>query len=138
MIRRFVESDRKGVIDLWSECRLTRPWNDPSRDIDRKMGRDPEGFLVSIDGDEIVGSVMVGYDGHRGWINYLAVRPSHQRRGIAKALMQAAERHLTELDCPKVNLQMRSDNEGATAFYESIGYHPDDVASYGRRLIADV
>lgn len=122
---------------MWQECGLTRPWNDPNRDIDRKLATDPAGLLVAVDDDVIIGSVMVGYDGHRGWVNYLAVSPSRHRGGVGRRLMDAAEQYLLDRGCPKLNLQIRTSNDAAIGFYESLGYATDDVVSMGKRLIAD-
>jgi ribosomal protein S18 acetylase RimI-like enzyme len=118
-------------------CQLTRPWNDPYRDIDRKLARDASNLVVlHVDG-ELVGSVMVGYDGHRGWINYLAVHPDHQRQGLGRLLVGEAESRLRELGCAKVNLQIRASNKIAIEFYRYVGYAIDDVISMGRRLEHD-
>ena len=136
-IRTFRADDRDTVVALWERCDLTRPWNDPHHDVDRKLERDPDGFLVGCVGDRVVASVMVGYDGHRGWINYLAVDPDARGAGHGRAVMRAAEAHLLALGCPKVNLQIRTSNPDAAQFYEAIGYTPDDVVSMGRRLIDD-
>jgi ribosomal protein S18 acetylase RimI-like enzyme len=125
------------VIALWQACDLTRPWNNPALDIARKLTTQPELFFVIDDGDALVATAMVGYDGHRGWVNYLAVAPSHRRRGLARRLMAAAERALTERGCPKLNLQVRSSNAEVLAFYARLGYARDDVVSLGRRLIPD-
>ena len=136
-IRSFLPADRNEVIDLWHTCGLVRPWNDPQRDLDRKLARDPELLLVGeIDG-VVVATVMAGYDGHRGWLNYLAVAPTHQGTGIGRALIDDAERRLVDLGCPKVQLQVRLDNTDAVAFYERLGYAPYDVVDLGKRLIAD-
>ena len=136
-IRLYREPDRDAVIALWERCDLTRPWNDPAADVSRKLERDPEGFLVGTVDGTVVASVMVGYDGHRGWINYLAVDPDARGAGHGRAVMRAAEAHLSALGCPKVNLQIRTSNLDAVRFYESIGYARDDVVSMGRRLIDD-
>lgn len=136
-IRPFAVSDMDEVIDLWRRAGLVHPTNDPRRDIERKMADSPWGFLVAVDDTAIIGSVMVGYDGHRGWINYLACHPDHRRTGIATELMSAARELLLARGCPKINLQVRSGNEEAQAFYESLGYSEDSVASFGLRLIAD-
>ena len=85
-----------------------RPWNDPRTDIERKLRVDPELFLVAVEEDLVVGSVMAGYEGHRGWINYLAVDPSRRRQGLGTRLMDEAEGLLAERGCPKINLQIRS------------------------------
>jgi ribosomal protein S18 acetylase RimI-like enzyme len=136
-IRTFVESDEKVVIALWSRCGLLRPWNDPRKDIVRKLQVQRELFLVGILDGVVVATVMAGYDGHRGWINYLAVDPAHRRMGLGKALMVQAERRLRELGCPKINLQVRRENIEATAFYSHLGFREDDVVSYGKRLEGD-
>jgi ribosomal protein S18 acetylase RimI-like enzyme len=124
-------------VRLWSVCGLVRPWNDPDRDIDRKLARDPENLLIVEHDGEVVGSVMVGYEGHRGWVNYLAVHPDHQSRGLGRRLMVRAEEILGQLGCAKVNLQVRSSNEAAIGFYRRIGYSVDDSVSMGRRLEVD-
>lgn len=136
-IRSYEAADEAAVIALWHACGLTRPWNDPKRDIERKLTTQPEMFFVVSDGDELVATAMVGYDGHRGWINYLAVAESHRRRGVGRMLMTEAERALTERGCPKLNLQVRSTNTEVLAFYERLGYGRDDVVCFGRRLIPD-
>ena len=133
-IRVFVEADTDAVIDLWQLANLTHPNNDSALDIKRKMNDSPWGFLVAMDGKTIIGSIMVGYDGHRGWINYLACHPNHRRHGVAKSLMNEAKKLLLERGCPKINLQVRSGNESAVKFYESIGYLDDNVTSFGLRL----
>ena len=134
-IREFQEQDREAVIALWKACDLTRPWNNPELDIDRKLADSPWGLLVLTDEDEtVIGSVMLGYDGHRGWINYLAAAPTRRREGIASKLMARAEQILLERGCPKVNLQVRLGNDDAAAFYMQRGYQNDKVTSYGFRL----
>ncbi len=124
-------------MSLWSICELTRPWNDPNRDIDRKLARDAENLLVLDDDGRLIGSVMVGYEGHRGWVNYLAVHPDRRRQGLGRLLMDAAERRLRDLGCPKVNLQVRASNEAAKDFYRRIGYSVDEAVSFGKRLEHD-
>ena len=136
-IRPFAVTDTDEGVALWEECGLVRPWNDPRKDIERKLRVQPELFLVAQDGTEVVGSVMAGFDGHRGWIYYLAVAASHQRLSLGRALMQQAEKSLVELGCPKVNLMVRSTNEAVIGFYRRLGYEQDDVVSMGKRLIAD-
>lgn len=136
-IRRFEERDRAAVIALWQRCELTRPWNDPDRDIDRKLTVQPELFCVGEVDGHVVASVMAGFDGHRGWVNYLAVDPSHRGRGYARGLVEHVEGALEAAGCPKVNLQIRSSNAAVLAFYASLGYVVDDAVSMGKRLIAD-
>ena len=136
-IRAFVEADETRVIDLWARCGLLRPWNDPQQDIARKLRVQRELFLVGeIDG-RIVGVVMAGYEGHRGWVNYLAVEPELRGRGLGRQLMLAIERLLGERGCPKVSLQIRRGNRDVVRFYESLGYAEDDVVSMGKRLVRD-
>jgi ribosomal protein S18 acetylase RimI-like enzyme len=125
------------VIDLWRDCGLTRPQNDPHKDIQRKLRVQAEMFLVATIDGRIVGSVMAGYEGHRGWVNYLAVSPEHRRCGIGRMLMAEAQRLLAAAGCPKINLQVRSDNAAVIAFYRAIGYAVDDVVSLGKRLAHD-
>lgn len=136
-IRPFTEADTSAVVDLWKLCDLTRPWNDPTKDITRKLTVQPELFLLAEQEGRIVGSVMAGYEGHRGWINYLAVHPDYRRAGLGRQLMAAAEKRLLNLGCPKINLQVRTSNAAAIGFYQSIGFAQDEVISYGKRLIPD-
>jgi ribosomal protein S18 acetylase RimI-like enzyme len=136
-IRPYDPADQPEVIALWRACGLTRPWNDPARDIERKLTVQPELFLVGIAHGRIVGTVMAGYDGHRGWINYLAVEPASRRQGRGQALMHEAQQGLSRLGCPKINLQVRAGNAEALAFYQALGYDLDDVVSLGKRLEHD-
>jgi ribosomal protein S18 acetylase RimI-like enzyme len=136
-IRPFRESDEGAVIALWEACGLTRPWNDPRKDIARKLTVQREWFLVGTMGERVVASVMVGYDGHRGWVNYLAVAPDVRRQGCARRLMAEVERLLLGAGCPKVNLQIRTSNVAVMAFYRRLGYMDDDVVSFGKRLVVD-
>lgn len=136
-IRAFRETDTDDVVALWERAGLTRPWNDPHRDVARKLTVQPEMFLVAEEGGALVGSAMFGYDGHRGWVNYLGVDPGHRGRGIARALMAEGERLLRDLGCPKLSLQVRADNTAAMTFYDALGYTRDDVVCYGKRLVVD-
>jgi ribosomal protein S18 acetylase RimI-like enzyme len=136
-IRAFQPEDEAAVVALWQECELTRPWNDPHKDIARKLTVQPELFVVGIEGGELIASAMFGFEGHRGWVNYLAVSPAHQRRGHARTLMRWGEQALQARGCPKINLQIRSSNAAVIAFYKTLGYAADDVVSLGKRLISD-
>jgi ribosomal protein S18 acetylase RimI-like enzyme len=136
-IRPFVRDDTEAVVALWEACGLVRPWNDPRKDIERKLQVRAEMFLVAVEDGVIVGSVMAGYEGHRGWINYLAVESSRRRQGLGTRLMAEAERLLEGSGCPKINLQIRSENADVIAFYRALGYEADDVVSLGKRLIPD-
>lgn len=128
---------------LWRQAGLVVPWNDPYQDIERKLTVQPELFLVADlagrVGDEavVVGTAMVGYDGHRGWVNYLAVDESCRGGGLGSGLMREAERLLAERGCPKLNLQVRSSNAGVIEWYRTLGYEPDNAVSLGKRLIPD-
>ena len=137
-IRQYEDSDRQQVIALWKELELVVPWNDPDKDIDRKLSVDPNTFFVGEVGGELMATMMVGYDGHRGWVNYLAVSLSQQRRGYASKLMAYAEEILIAKGCPKLNLQVRGTNKKVLCFYESIGYIDDRAVSLGKRLIPDI
>lgn len=136
-IRSYQSEDRDDVIGLWQQCGLVVPQNDPDKDIARKLKVNPEWFLVGELDGRIVASCMAGYEGHRGWINYLAVSPEYRRRGFGRQIMAEAERLLRAAGCPKINLQIRSSNKDVIAFYRSIGFAVDDVVSMGRRLDPD-
>ena len=137
IIRAFQPVDQAAVIALWEECKLTRPWNDPHKDIARKLAVQPELFLVGTIDDAVMASVMAGYEGHRGWMNYLAVAPRHRGRGFGRALVEHVERLLLERGCPKVGLLVRNSNKEAAEFYRRLGYAQDESISLGKRLIAD-
>jgi ribosomal protein S18 acetylase RimI-like enzyme len=115
-IRPYAEHDRREIIDLWRSCDLIKPWNDPIRDIARKLSVDPERFLVAEIDDHVIDSIMFGYDGHRGWINYLAVSRPHRRQGYGALLMARAESMLRQTGCPKINLQLRTSNASTIGF----------------------
>jgi len=136
-IRAFRPADEQAVVALWHECGLTRPWNDPHRDIARKLTEQPELFLVGTVKKRIVASAMAGFDGHRGWVYYLAVATGNRRKSLGRELMQEIERRLTERGCPKINLQVRSSNAEVIEFYRRLGYVQDEVVSLGKRLIPD-
>jgi ribosomal protein S18 acetylase RimI-like enzyme len=138
-VRPFHPADQSVVVGLWEACGLTRPWNDPARDIDRKLTTQPELFLVGEDETgTVVATGMVGYDGHRGWVHYLAVAPSRRGERLGRALMAEAERLLVERGCPKLNLMVRGGNENVVGFYRAIGYGIDDVVLMSKRLIPDI
>ncbi len=137
MIRSFRVEDTDDAVRLWTDCGLVRPWNDPRRDIERKLAAQPELFLVGELDGELVATAMVGYDGHRGWINYLAVDPAQQRRSFGRAMMAEAERLLAERGCPKVNMQIRAGNEKVIGFYRGLGYGEEQAVTLGKRLGLD-
>jgi len=125
------------VIALWQKCDLTRPHNDPHKDIARKMKVNPELFLIGLEGDKVVATAMGGYDGHRGWVNYVGVDPDYQRKRIGQQIMQAVEKALLAKGCPKFNLLVRTDNLSAIEFYRSLGFNQEDCVEMGKRLIPD-
>jgi ribosomal protein S18 acetylase RimI-like enzyme len=136
-IRTYQPEDEAAVVDLWKRCGLTRPWNDPHKDIRRKLRVRPDWFLVGVVREEIVATAMVGYDGHRGWVYYLGVAPEHRHKGYGRFLMERAESLLREENCAKINLQVRSENEEAIEFYRRLGFAMDEVLSMGKRLEPD-
>jgi len=136
-IREYKQKDEHQVIELWLACKLVVPWNNPKLDIKRKLKVNPELFLVGEINNKIIASVMGGYEGHRGWINYLAVLPEYQGKGYAKDIMFAIEQKLKNIGCPKINLQIRSNNENVIKFYESIGYFDEHMTSMGKKLSED-
>ena len=135
--RPYEEADQGAVVALWRECGLVAPQNDPVKDIRRKLHVRRDLFLVGLLGARLVGTVMAGYEGHRGWINYLAIATDCRRRGFGRCLMEEAETLLRAAGCPKINLQVRSSNSDVIGFYKSIGYAVDDVVSMGKRLEED-
>ena len=137
VIRPYREDDEASVLALWEACRLIVPQNDPRKDIRRKLGVNPEWFLVGELEGCLIATCMAGYEGHRGWINYLAVAPSIRRQGLAREIMAEAERLLRAVGCPKINLQVRSTNLEVIRFYETIGFKVDEVTSMGKRLEVD-
>lgn len=143
VLREYAPADEDAVVALWHETGLTRPWNDPRADIRRKLTVQPELFLVAVEqpddgtAETVVGTVMAGYDGHRGWLYYLASAPSHRGLGVGRTLVTEAERLLEAMGCPKVQLMVRPGNEIVFAFYDGAGYERFDIAMTGKRLIID-
>jgi len=137
IIRSYCDSDKDEIIQLWEKCDLVVPWNDPRSDIKRKLSIQPELFIVGYVDNKIIATAMVGYEGHRGWVNYLAVEPKYRRNGFGKQMMEEAERRLLKLGCPKLQVQVRATNSGVIKFYRKLGYNIDDVVNIGKRLISD-
>ena len=137
IIRPYLESDLDDLIALWELCDLTRPWNNPEIDIFRKLAQRDQLFILAVKDDQLIATVMGGYDGHRGWVNYLAVHPHFQRNGVATALIQQLEKRLIALGCPKLQLLIRQDNIDVQNFYEQLGYEEVEVICLGKRLITD-
>ena len=131
-IRRFQQSDRGHLIDLWQSVFPHDPaHNEPSSVIDAKLAVDDLIFIAETE-EELIGACLVGYDGHRGWLYAVAVAPSHRRKGIGVKLVKHALQALSQLGCIKVNLQIRSTNTGVAAFYKSLGFATEDRLSMGR------
>jgi len=135
--RQFHPDDTEQTVALWQACGLTRPWNDPHRDIERKLQQEPELFIVAERDGLLLGSVMAGYDGHRGWIYFLSVLPQYQSQGLGKKLVQQAEQRLRSKGCPKIQLMIRLDNSSVQDFYCALGYEQAEVVVLGKRLIED-
>jgi ribosomal protein S18 acetylase RimI-like enzyme len=133
-VRSYQTSDQSAVIDLWHRCNLVAPQNEPQKDIEMKCKVQADLFFVGTISSHIVATVMAGYDGHRGWIYYLAVDPDYQRQQIGRRMMEKAESALQTMGCPKINLQVRTSNQAVIAFYERLGYSNDDVIGLGKRL----
>lgn len=137
-LRPYAPADEPAVLALWAAGDLLRPQNDPRRDIARKLRVNPEWFLVAeAAAGRLVGVVMAGYEGHRGWLNYLAVDPAHRRAGVGRALVARAEALLRAAGCPKINLQVRPENRAVLAFYARLGWQVEGAVSLGKRLVTD-
>ena len=136
-VRPFQLKDSDEVIALWKRCNLVVPANDPVKDIQRKLKVDPDLFLVGLHDGKVVASVMGGYDGHRGWLNYVAVCPDHRRKGFGRIIMEEIEKKIREKGGAKINLQVRKSNLDVIAFYNALGFAMDDVVGMGKRLEFD-
>lgn len=134
-IRAYRENDEAAVAALWRKAfAYTPPWNVPEEDIARKLAVQPELFFVAESGGQIIGTAMAGYDGHRGWVYYVAVSPKHRRQGVGTALMRRTEQALAAIGCPKLNLQVRGGDHEAVTFYRRLGYEVEDRVSMSKRL----
>jgi ribosomal protein S18 acetylase RimI-like enzyme len=127
-------ADAREVIALWEACGLTRPWNDPAADFARAVAGPASAVLLLQEGDALAAGVMVGFDGHRGWVYYLAVAPERRRAGLGRTMMDAAETWLRARGAPKIQLMVREDNEAALGFYEALGLERQKVVTLGRFL----
>ena len=136
-IRPFQSDDEEAVVELWTNCGLVVPWNNPHYDVAHKVKVQADMFLVAFLNERLVATFMTGYDCHPGWIYYLAVHRDHQGRGIGKSMMDEAEDRLRAAGCSKINLQVRSTNTKVIGFYKNIGFKEDDVVSLGKRLGSD-
>jgi len=137
LIRPLKEGDEEALVSLWNMCKLSVPWNNPYKDIVRKLKVQADLFLVGYLEDKLIASVMAGYDGHRGWINYFAVHPDFQARGYGKQLMDNVENGLRELGCPKINLQIREGNDKVLTYYQKLGFVEEKRINMGKRLEDD-
>lgn len=137
IIRPFTTDDQAEVVDLWQRCELIVPWNDPVKDIERKLQIQPELFVVGIRESKLIASAMAGYDGHRGWIYYLAVDPDHRGRGYGGRLVDHLSAELRTLGCPKLNIMVRTANREVIQFYQKLDFKGDEVICLGKRLITD-
>lgn len=128
------DADIPAVIALWERCELTRPWNEPQADIARARGKSNSDILVGRSGSTIVASVMVGHDGHRGWVYYVAVDPDQHCKGYGRAIMTAAEDWLRQRGVEKVQLLVRPDNTRVQAFYETLDYKEQERVVFAKWL----
>jgi ribosomal protein S18 acetylase RimI-like enzyme len=128
------DADVAGVVALWQACHLTRPWNDPATDIALARRGSNATVLIGRGDGLIVATVLVGHDGHRGWVYYLAVDPDHRRKGYGRVMMHAAENWLRETGIEKLQLMVRADNTQVHAFYQSLGYFPQERVTFAKWL----
>jgi ribosomal protein S18 acetylase RimI-like enzyme len=130
----LADADIPAVVALWERCGLTRPWNDPQADIARARGKANSEILVGRNAEAIVATVMVGHDGHRGWVYYVAVDPDHQKTGYGRAIMTAAENWLRDCGVEKLQLLVRADNTRVQSFYETLDYVQQERVIYAKWL----
>lgn len=128
------DNDVAAVVALWQRCELTRPWNDPAADIALARRGPNSTILIGRDGETIIATAMVGHEGHRGWVYYVAVDPDHRGKGFGRAMMNAAEDWLRKAGMAKLQLLVRSENTKVQAFYESIGYVAQERVMYAKWL----
>ncbi len=135
--RAITDADVESVVALWRSCGLTRPWNDPYKDISFARGSETSTILVLEEDGRMAASVMAGHDGHRGMLYYVAVDPALQKRGLGKAAVRAAEKWLGERGVWKVNLLVRAENAAVKGFYETLGYEVNPVLCMARKIGKD-
>jgi ribosomal protein S18 acetylase RimI-like enzyme len=133
-IRELNVDSRDAVIALWTQAGLTRPWNAPEHDFDRACESPTSTVLGAFDGDDLISTAMVGHDGHRGWVYYLAVEEARRHSGIGRSMMSAAEEWVRRAGIPKIQLMVRDENVSTKDFYLHLGYEKSHVSVYGRRL----
>ena len=130
----IADADVADVVALWQTCGLTRPWNDPTADIALARRGSNAAVLIGRDGGSLAATVLVGHDGHRGWVYYLAVDPDHRQKGYGRVMMDAAERWLRECGIEKLQLMVRPDNKSVKSFYQSLGYSEQERVIYAKWL----
>ena len=133
-IRACAAEDCAGAVALWTRSGLTRPWNDPEADFQLALASPSSTLLGGFSGPSLVATVMAGFDGHRGWLYYLAVEAEHRRRGLGSRMVEAAETWLRQLGAPKLQFMVREENAAALRFYERLGFERQSVVTLGRRL----
>jgi len=133
-IRIYEKKDENEVIELWKICNLIVPKNDPNLEINSKVNFQPDLFFIGLLQKKLISTIMVGYEGHRGWINYLVVHPNYQRKGFGRQLMDYATKILSNMGCQKINIQVRESNRSVIQFYKKLGFTDDKVLSYGKRI----
>lgn len=126
-IRNFTPADKPEIINLWNLCGLVVPDNDPGKDIELKMKFQPDLFFIGEIEHRIIAAVMAGYDGHRGSLNYLGVHPGFRNKGHGRSIVEFCIQKLRELDCPKINIQVRNSNLSVIDFYKKSGFTEHDV-----------
>ncbi len=136
-VRTFLVEDDAAVLDLWKRCNLAISLSRSDLDIKRTMQTHPELFLVGEEDGRVIATVMGGFDGHRGWVDYLAVDPALQRTGLGETMMAEVEQRLRSLGCPMINIQIDQNDAGLIRFAQAIGYSRDPVVSVSKRLIDD-
>lgn len=132
------ESQHARAVALWQEVGLTRPWNDPDADLCRAVQGPASTVLAAVDDGVLLATAMVGHDGHRGWVYYLAVAPVARGRGLGRQMMRACEEWLRDRGLQKVQLMVRFENADVLAFYRRLGYLPGDVVVLARWLDEEV
>jgi ribosomal protein S18 acetylase RimI-like enzyme len=135
-IRELTTAERQAAIGLWEQAGLTRPWNRPDEDFDRAVGGPTSAVLGAIDDATLAATVMVGHDGHRGWVYYLAVEVSNRHCGLGRRMMREAESWLRARGAVKLHLMIRHTNAPARGFYHRLGYEDDEVTVVSRWLNA--
>ena len=134
-VRTYQQQDQDAVIALWKDCGLLMPWNNPFTDIRSKVEDSPELFFVALLDEVLVGTCMAGFDGHRGWVYYMAVEKSHRNKGIARALLKKAENSLVQQGCAKLELMVRKSNRRVVDTYRALGFKEEEVSVLSKRLI---